>query len=693
MSFLVQAPDSVYADLGALPKQVRKKVQNSFEYLRTAPTEHSTVKKLTGYRDLWRMRLGDYRMVYQVNASEKSVKVLLVGKRGDVYERMGGRLGAEGPSIQLVAARSDLLDPEPTPAEIGKASIELANMAPPEHSPETLLPVEITTTQLSEWGIPAPFHESLDGVRTEEQLLAVEGIPQDWHERVMHLALAMPIEEVIERPTVPVRDQAAFQSAVEGERSLASFLLELDRDQQTLLDRFLRNPDQGPWLVKGGPGTGKTIVSLYAIQALLTAPDNPENAPRILFTTYTRALASAAKQLLLHLGIDPDAGTVDVINIDALARQVDPNSTPVTAPGNQPYQQAFEAALKSCVRNDRSFPFSLKDQRLLQDEIEWVITGRGICRRKEYLNADRTGRVHDLDRNAREAIWKFYFAFRSELESIHRRTFEDVLGSAAEHAQPTYDYVFVDEVHDLKSIALTLASRLARQEERVFLTLDPNQSIYGSRQGWAEDLPHSMSTPRTAVLRTNHRSTSEIWLASREILRDQEVLDPETVPIEGPLSGPSPRLVGISSEDETSTISEFIHSSLIEERATLGCAAILCSTLRDCHSIAKALPTRLRARVMESKDLDLDHNGVKVLTMHAAKGLQFPVVVIARMSHGRFPLKAEQGIPLEVHMQHAKRLLFVACSRAMRRLMVLHLEGKPSPTLSGLADGSWAVRP
>ena len=72
--------------------------------------------------------------------------------------------------------------------------------------------------------------------------------------------------------------------------------------------------------------------------------------------------------------------------------------------------------------------------------------------------------------------------------------------------------------------------------------------------------------------------------------------------------------------------------------------------------------------------------------MHAAKGLQFPVVVVARMDKGRFPMKAPAGIDPEDHAQQSRRLLFVACSRAMRRLMVVHAQGKPSTLLEGLDD-------
>lgn len=43
-------------------------------------------RKLRGARDLWRIRIGDYRVVYLVNDAERVVEIRAVGDRKDVYE-------------------------------------------------------------------------------------------------------------------------------------------------------------------------------------------------------------------------------------------------------------------------------------------------------------------------------------------------------------------------------------------------------------------------------------------------------------------------------------------------------------------------------------------------------------------------------------------------------------------------------
>jgi mRNA interferase RelE/StbE len=44
-------------------------------------------KKLKGYKDQWRIRIGDYRVVYVIDNTTKTVTVTHVAHRSEVYER------------------------------------------------------------------------------------------------------------------------------------------------------------------------------------------------------------------------------------------------------------------------------------------------------------------------------------------------------------------------------------------------------------------------------------------------------------------------------------------------------------------------------------------------------------------------------------------------------------------------------
>jgi len=83
---------------------------------------------------------------------------------------------------------------------------------------------------------------------------------------------------------------------------------------------------------------------------------------------------------------------------------------------------------------------------------------------------------------------------------------------------------------------------------------------------------------------------------------------------------------------------------------------------------------------------------IALLTLHAAKGLEFPVVFIAGCDDGLLPLRSWRGA--EVDYAEERRLLFVGMTRATTRLTLLTaakrtLRGEPtactpSPFLSSV---------
>ena len=46
----------------------------------------SGCRKLRGYKDLWRIRVGDYRVVYVIDDTRKHLSITRIAHRQDVYE-------------------------------------------------------------------------------------------------------------------------------------------------------------------------------------------------------------------------------------------------------------------------------------------------------------------------------------------------------------------------------------------------------------------------------------------------------------------------------------------------------------------------------------------------------------------------------------------------------------------------------
>lgn len=65
-----------------------------------------------------------------------------------------------------------------------------------------------------------------------------------------------------------------------------------------------------------------------------------------------------------------------------------------------------------------------------------------------------------------------------------------------------------------------------------------------------------------------------------------------------------------------------------------------------------------------------DKNSVTLMTLHAAKGLEFPVVFISGMEEGLFPLY--QGTPEPSELEEERRLCYVGITRAMKKLYITY---------------------
>lgn len=83
MSYELLIRRAAQRELAGLPAQTYELVKSAIRRLADIPRPRGS-RKLTG-RDGWRIRVGDYRVVYEIDDRERSVTVLHVGHRRDIY--------------------------------------------------------------------------------------------------------------------------------------------------------------------------------------------------------------------------------------------------------------------------------------------------------------------------------------------------------------------------------------------------------------------------------------------------------------------------------------------------------------------------------------------------------------------------------------------------------------------------------
>lgn len=620
-------------------------------------------KKLQGADGIYRLRVADHRVFYQFGEDW----VCLLGvrrRREDTYRAVPE---AEDTPPLPPAGEDDLdaiLDAKPKTFSFAPAGQERS------------LPVVLTTDWLGELGIPLSAHPVLRRCKTEEDLLEAQ-VDSEVLARVLDAIFPPTLDRVVQQPDLLVPSTDHLVRYKEGD--LLGFLLNLDEDQLKLT-RWALN---GPTMVTGGAGTGKSTVALYRVREVLERP-NATGRERVLFTTYTRALIAVTRQLLEQILTPEQLARVRIATCDQVAREVVASRRPLGTfesdrdtlrrlrQARKKYEPAASSSFEGRLRA-RALA-RLSDQYLLE-EFDWIVTGRAIRSLEEYLETARPGRGVAFPARLRTAVWELYQAFvttRSgeRFPELRNEALEVVRGGTwHEH----WDYVFVDEAQDLSPSALALLAEACASPEGLFFVADSKQSIYSRSYRWASAHPRLQFRGRTASLKRNYRSTKEIEQAAFSVLvpEDEETFEPSNSIHDGPL----PVLVrGANVEQEADWICRFVREMARHLHLRQSAAAVLVPSSEIGQTLAAQIADAgVPAAFFAGRELDLKADCVKVLTLYSAKGLEFPIVVVGGLYEGTYPVEQDfdDADLFGERMRHERRLLYVALTRAMRGLMLL----------------------
>ncbi len=239
-----------------------------------------------------------------------------------------------------------------------------------------------------------------------------------------------------------------------------------------------------------------------------------------------------------------------------------------------------------------------------------------------------------------------------------------------------YSALLVDEAHDFEEAWLAMAARLVNPASNSLLVLyDDAQSIYQQqRRRFSFARLGIEARGRTSILRVNYRNTAEVLqLAMRcaKGLLDEggAVRGEDEIPLVQPASGGrhgSLPLLHVAQDeaDEAQWLAQRI-ANAHHEGQRLRDMAVLCRAKYLMKPIEAALACHgLACQSMNAqtfRHFDWAAPSVKLLTLHSAKGLEFPLVFVAGLQ--ALPMKGES-------LNDALRLLYVAMTRATHELVL-----------------------
>lgn len=85
--YVVQYDPKALKELVKLDTSVARRIVRAVDAMKVDPRP-SGARRLVGYTDLWRIRVGDYRVIYTIRDTELLVLALRVAHRSSVYRNL-----------------------------------------------------------------------------------------------------------------------------------------------------------------------------------------------------------------------------------------------------------------------------------------------------------------------------------------------------------------------------------------------------------------------------------------------------------------------------------------------------------------------------------------------------------------------------------------------------------------------------
>jgi DNA helicase-2/ATP-dependent DNA helicase PcrA len=373
-----------------------------------------------------------------------------------------------------------------------------------------------------------------------------------------------------------------------------------------------------------GAGSGKTRVIVEKIKRHIQEGVRPES---ILAITFTRKSSEEMKERIHH----PD---VRVHTFHQLAYLI--------------------------LKDELKMTFDV-----IHDDISRQFTHEELLAVTNYKNK--------LYQTKRPFVFKRY---QDTLKRHHVLDFDDLLlfclkAIKDDPSLKTFDYIFVDEFQDTNLLQYTLLKQLLKKDTKLFAVGDPDQSIYHFRGATPQIIDLFIKDFQATLyqLTYNYRSAQTIITAANRLIeRNRRTFKKRLQPIQTALGKVlSFRFINDNIEaDNIITLIKSLNKKGIKQHKI----AILYRN----HFRVYTLLTKLHETSIPfciHKDYLDQTEGVHLLTIHQAKGLEFDVVFLVGCEQHVLP---STKINLKSSLEEERRLMFVGMTRAKQLLVLTHIE-------------------
>jgi superfamily I DNA/RNA helicase len=691
--------------LAQLPLTIQEATRKQLRFLVSDPRRPSLqAHPLHHCEGMWDGYVtASYRMLYEPKGAQVWLWYLGPHEMVDHFKKRGLTL----------AFRFERLFPEPPEEPVGEAPFQIPEeWSRPRNGHDPDWPfAAFRSTHLRILGVPASLTKVVRDLPFTDDLVNVP-LPEGARNLLEEICTSAKLAPVLVDPNAlffrTTLDR--LEGYIQGH--IKELMLNLSEEQR----QFVERPARGDTLVRGAAGSGKTTILVYRAIALA------EKGESVLLITYNRTLAMAMRTLLKDcIGELPP--NLQVHNLDSyLVRLLQgrfPNlSSKIIKEGQhrELLQTALERArLGQNARRlfdilDRSHKgtsapgqpvaaFAGLSPQNIQEEILRVIKSNGLRTLDEYLSFRRYGRSKPLQEGMRRALWAVYQAYQEVLAQEDLLDWADVAWLAClelnqDAAHTRFDHVLIDEAQDMSLLQLKAAQKLAKEEDgrrSVFLVGDIGQTIYSRGFAWRQ--AGLEVTGKSHTLRRNYRNTVQIARAAKHLNEHNHIMlasGEYVAPEFSVRQGNPPLVLACAGEDQCKgAIYEEILRLTEQGLFRVGDCAVICPTNDLCRQFHQYFTSRgLQSLVHRDANFDILEAQVKILTIHSAKGLEFPVVFVAGVTEGCLPRERREldEEDRDLALERERTLLYVAMTRAAEMLYLVTCKNKESRFLAEIVE-------
>jgi DNA helicase-2/ATP-dependent DNA helicase PcrA len=455
-----------------------------------------------------------------------------------------------------------------------------------------------------------------------------------------------------------------------------------------------------PLIVQAGPGTGKTRALTHRLAYLVSR--RGVDPAKILALTFTRQATGEMNERIDRLLTEnPGRSRLTIKTFHALGQQI-LNEYQAHGRGVADEEQRRNL-IRECAQAHHLSPGYLEKQ---------ITRWKQALTYPSELNAPKPGGQLNLLTSAAgnepQAEAQHVAAFAAYEAALSRENlwdYEDLIARPAlllarnpalrEAYRNRFRHVLVDEYQDLNEAQYRLFRQLAGKGAEIMVIGDPDQAIYGFRgarpeyfsrfrEDWPEaracrfDETYRLPAPILTAASPLRGSAGE---AGPEPLRTRQAGDHPLVLLEG--ANPRGEALAITRQIEA-LVGGLSHYGLedtrvrhqsLSEKAGFRDVAVLYRI----HALGAELERALSEAGIPCQqaregvgpdwdDIDLAAERVKLLSLHAAKGLEFPYVFIAGCETGLIPWEPEGDLTADI--EEEKRLFYVGLTRASRQVFL-----------------------